>query len=94
MRQVDSRALRRRSAAPTSGEVLFDGENIADPEILRRHRRSVQLVSQNPLSALNRRRTVGAALTQAMQVHGLGSSTQGRLEAAGDLLERVGLRRD
>jgi oligopeptide/dipeptide ABC transporter ATP-binding protein len=80
--------------APTSGEVLFDGENISVPEVLRRHRRSVQLVSQNPLSALNRRRTIGAALTQAMQVHGLGGSSQKRLESAGDLLERVGLRRD
>ena len=44
---------------PTSGQVLLDGLDISVPATLRLHRRAVQLVSQNPLSALNRRRTVG-----------------------------------
>ena len=78
-----------------AGRILLDGENIADRAVMvRSDRRAVQLVSQNALSALNRRRTVGDALVQAMHVHGLGASTHGRLQAAGDLLERVGLRRD
>ncbi len=80
--------------SPTAGQVLLDGVDIAQPVALREHRREIQLVSQNPLSALNRRRTVGSAIVQAMQVHGLGGSKQARLDAADDLLERVGLRRD
>jgi oligopeptide/dipeptide ABC transporter ATP-binding protein len=78
----------------TAGRILLDGQNLADRAVMVRNRRAVQLVSQNALSALNRRRTVGGALTQAMQVHGLGGSTDGRLQRAGDLLEHVGLRRD
>lgn len=80
--------------APTAGAVLLDGVDISVPDTLRRHRREVQLVSQNPLSALNRRRTVGSALVQAMEVHDLGGSNRQRLAAADDLLERVGLRRE
>jgi oligopeptide/dipeptide ABC transporter ATP-binding protein len=80
--------------APTSGAVLLDGVNISEREAMRQHRRDVQLVSQNALSALNRRRTVGSAIAQAMHVHGLGQSKRERLAAAEDLLQRVGLRRD
>ena len=78
----------------TSGQVLLDGVDISVPATLRLHRRAVQLVSQNPLSALNRRRTVGAAIAQAMHVHGVGESKEERFETAANLLERVGLRRD
>ena len=78
----------------TSGRILLDGENIAERAVMTRKRRAVQLVSQNALSALNRRRTVGDALMQAMQVHDLGGSNTERAQRAGDLLEQVGLRRE
>ena len=79
---------------PTSGAILLDGEDLTDHDALRRHRRSVQFVSQDPLSALNRRRSIGAAIVQAMKVHDLGTDAAARRTRAADLLEQVGLRRD
>src|SRR4029079_13416556 len=80
--------------APTSGEVLLNGVNIAETDALRQHRRDVQLVSQNPLSALTRRRTVGSAIAQAMHVHGLCGSKRERLAGPGNLMEQVGFLAD
>lgn len=79
---------------PTSGAILLDGEDLTDRDALRQHRREVQFVSQDPLSALNRSRTVGATIVQAMKVHDVGDSSKARRQRAGDLLEQVGLRRD
>ena len=79
---------------PTSGAIVLDGEDLTIPATLREHRRAVQFVSQDPLSALNRRRSIGAAIVQAMKVHGIGDDAKSRRSRAADLLEQVGLRRD
>ncbi len=77
-------------APPTSGQVLLDGVDISVPATLRLHRRAVQLVSQNPLSALNPQTDRRPAIAQAMHVHGVGESKEERFETAANLLERVG----
>jgi len=58
-----------------SGRVLFNGENVhdADARQLRRLRRRMQIVFQDPYSSLNPRRTIGRTLGEPMRVHGLGS---------------------
>ena len=50
----------------------------------------IQLVQQNPLSALNPKRTVGASIRLAMDVHGIGEKTL-RPQAVAALLGEVGL---
>ena len=75
--------------APSGGEFLLEGA----PLPTRRTsplRRAIQLVQQNPLSSLNPRRTIGASLRLALDVHDIGDRP-GRAGRVGALLEEVGL---
>jgi peptide/nickel transport system ATP-binding protein len=77
----------------TAGTVEFDGLNwrsLRGAE-LRRQRRRMQIVFQDPYSSLNPRLTVEAMLTEAMAVHGLAGSSRQRRDRAADLLVEVGL---
>ena len=74
---------------PTAGAIFMHGEPL--PARRRReHRRAVQLVQQNPLSTLNPKRTVGASLRLALDVHRIGERRE-RPEIVRTLLEEVGL---
>ena len=77
---------------PSTGEFFLDGELLPARRTLQL-RRSIQLVQQNPLSALNPRRTVGASLRLALNVHEIGDRP-GRKARIGALLEEVGLPAD
>jgi len=81
-----------RMEEPTGGQVRFDGEDVFefDDEELRRYRRRVQLVLQDPDSAFNPRMTVGEAVGEPLAVHGLDDDER-RREVVEDTLERVGL---
>ncbi|MDG4762530.1 ABC transporter ATP-binding protein [Solwaraspora sp. WMMD406] len=78
----------------TAGRIFVDDTDISDRRALRRHRRAVQLVPQNPLSSLNRSRTIRHALTQPLRVHHIGTDQAEQDRRAGALLERVGLSAD
>jgi peptide/nickel transport system ATP-binding protein len=83
--------LRLRGA--TSGEVLFDGEDllsITQKEAMP-YRRRIQIVFQNPYASLNPRFTIGQLLMEPLQVHRIGSSESERRESVHKLLEEVGL---
>ena len=73
----------------TLGEITFRGSALPARRDLA-HRRAIQLVQQNPLSSLNPRRSIGASLRLALDVHGIGDRA-GRAERTGQLLEEVGL---
>ncbi|MGH6906033.1 MAG: ABC transporter ATP-binding protein, partial [Geminicoccaceae bacterium] len=77
---------------PTRGEIRFAGQDITrlSRGELRPVRRRLQMIFQDPFGSLNPRMTVGAALDEAMRVHGVGTATS-RRERAAALLERVGL---
>ena len=75
---------------PTAGTISLDGRDITSERSLD-DRRSIQLVNQNPRSALNRRRSIGHALDQAQRVHGLGSNPAGRRKRSLAQLEMVHL---
>jgi peptide/nickel transport system ATP-binding protein len=77
----------------TSGTVTFDGTNWSSLRgaELRRQRRRMQIVFQDPYSSLNPRMTVEAMITEAMSVHRIGSGAQDRRNRAAQLLEEVGL---
>ncbi len=77
----------------TGGRVEFEGRDwrtLPEPT-LRRARRSMQIIFQDPYSSLNPRLTVEAMLTEAMAVHRLGTSADDRRQRAAALLEEVGL---
>ena len=74
---------------PSSGEILLRGEVLPARRTLP-HRRAIQLVQQNPLSSLNPKRSVGASIRLALDVHRIGEPAERRAEV-GRLLEEVGL---
>jgi len=82
-----------RLIEPTLGEIIFDGDSVLElaSEPLRRIRRYLQIIFQNPYGSLNARQTIGAAIIEPMQIHNLGGSPQQRRQRAINLLERVGL---
>lgn len=84
-----------RLIEPTSGSVVFEGDDVLSlrPRALRRFRTQVQLVQQDPYSALNPRMTVGEALGEPIRVHGTASGREVR-QRVSELLESVGLRPD
>jgi oligopeptide/dipeptide ABC transporter ATP-binding protein len=77
--------------APTSGEVNFQGENLADKtrKQLRRVRRDLQVVFQDPYASLNPRMPVSDIVAEPLIIHGL-YRNQGK-ERVRDLLTVVGL---
>ena len=77
---------------PTTGDLYLDGNLLPGHRTLPL-RRMIQFVQQNPLSSLNPRRTIGASLRLALDVHDIGDR-QGRKERVGALLEEVGLPAD
>lgn len=75
--------------APTRGEMVFDGTPLPARRTLA-HRRAIQLVQQNPASALNPRRSVGASIRLPLDVHTIGAPGE-RTEMVATLLRDVGL---
>ena len=78
---------------PTSGSVRFRGMIINGRRRPLPLKRAIQLIQQNPLSALNPRRTVGQSVRLALDVHGIGERSR-RDERVAELLGEVGLSAD
>jgi peptide/nickel transport system ATP-binding protein len=78
---------------PTSGAVVFDGQTItgASPAALRRMRRRLQPVFQDPFAALNPRMTVAAILGEPFLIHSPEMRKQAIQEQVRMLLGAVGL---
>jgi oligopeptide transport system ATP-binding protein len=76
---------------PTSGSVRFLGRELTTTrrEELRRLRREMQIVFQDPYSSLNPRMTVGAIVAEPLEVHGVGTR-RGRRDTVRNLLDVVG----
>ncbi len=81
-----------RLIEPTSGTVRFEGRDVTrmPGRELRWLRRRMQVVFQDPYSSLNPRMTVGAALGEALAIHGLARGRAAR-ERGAALLDQVGL---
>lgn len=82
-----------RLVEPDAGEIVFDGRDVRamDEAELRRLRRRMQIVFQDPFSSLDPRMTVGAAILEVLGVHRLGGDRRDREVRVRELLERVGL---
>jgi len=76
------------------GRVVFQGGDLRrlSSKALRRERRHMQIIFQDPLASLNPRMTVGAAIEDAIRIQGLYSKAE-RWRRVYELLERVGLPR-
>lgn len=81
-----------RLIEPTAGEVIFQGQNLSllNQTQLRKMRRHMQIVFQDPFASLNPRMTVGAILEEPLRVHGIGSAGE-RRDTISQLLAVVGL---
>jgi oligopeptide transport system ATP-binding protein len=92
-----------RLVEPTSGRVTFDGRDVfalAAGE-MRKLRREMQIIFQDPFGSLNPRMTIGAMIEEPILVHGVGPQEAGAdssrkraraRERVAELLELVGLR--
>ncbi|MBW3557265.1 MAG: ABC transporter ATP-binding protein [Actinobacteria bacterium] len=82
-----------RLTEPTRGSVVFDGEDVGSfgREDLRRYRREVQLVFQDPFGALNPRMTVAELVAEPLRAHGLVEHRRDTRRRVGELLEMVAL---
>jgi len=84
-----------RLIEPTEGTIRIDGDDITNlpKQELRRYRREMQIIFQDPYSSLNPRKTIRSTLEEPMRIHGIGDATE-RFERIASLMEKVELRRD
>lgn len=77
---------------PTEGSVLFENKEVTSlsKEELRRLRREMQMVFQDPYASLNPRHTVEKILEEPLIVHGIGNKAE-RKKRVEEILEVVGL---
>lgn len=78
---------------PTAGEVIFEGKDLTQTkgEELRKMRRRMQMIFQDPYASLNPRMTVGSIVGEPLEVHNIGSGRKERQERVQELLKTVGL---
>ncbi len=77
---------------PTSGEVIFDGKDLTQlgGGDMRKMRRHLQMIFQDPYASLNPRMTVGSIVSEPMQIHDL-VPKKDRNQRVQELLQTVGL---
>ncbi|WP_175995410.1 ABC transporter ATP-binding protein [Burkholderia vietnamiensis] len=76
---------------PDSGELLWEGRELAAGGDRKTRARNIQMVFQDPYASLNPRMTLGQMLDEVLHVHGLCSGTAERRERVDELLLMVGL---
>jgi oligopeptide/dipeptide ABC transporter ATP-binding protein len=82
-----------RLLEPTSGSIRFVGEDMVEArgERLKRLRREVAMIFQDPYSSLNPRRTIGSIVAEPFEIHGVHRGERERKRAVQELLDQVGL---
>lgn len=84
-----------RLLEPTAGEVWFDGQDLAKlgKEPMRRMRKDIQMIFQDPYASLNPRKTIKQTLLEPLEVHGIGTGKE-RLKTVEEIIEIVGLSKE
>ena len=84
-----------RLIEPTSGAVLFKGTDLTrlSNVEMRRHRRYLTMIFQDPFASLDPRQTVGAIIGEPIDIHHLAKSRREKEQRVGELLDIVGLSR-
>jgi ABC-type oligopeptide transport system ATPase subunit len=85
-----------RLVEPTSGQILFKGQDIAklSAREMRKLRRNMQIIFQDPYASLNPRMTVEDILGEPLDIHGLYQNKHERKQRILKLLDLCGLRRE
>ncbi|WP_231459825.1 ABC transporter ATP-binding protein [Pedobacter sp. Leaf132] len=85
-----------RLIEPTSGNIYFEGNDITtiDRTSLRKLRRNVQIIFQDPYASLNPKLTVGQSILEPLIVHKLYNNDAERKQKVVELLLKVGLKED
>jgi peptide/nickel transport system ATP-binding protein len=80
----------------TAGQIFFKGNDITklNKDEIRKLRKEIQMIFQDPYSSLNPRIPIGKAIMEPMKVHGLYKNDIERKAKAIEILERVGLGED
>ncbi len=81
---------------PDSGRIVFEKQNLTlfSPRQLKKSRRQLNIVFQDPYSSLNPRMSIGEAIMEPMKVHRLNGNARQRQAKAAELLQQVGLSAD
>ncbi|MCS7028832.1 MAG: ABC transporter ATP-binding protein [Bacteroidia bacterium] len=82
-----------RLVEPIGGKIYYKGKDILqlNPQELRKVRREIQIIFQDPYASLNPRLTVGYAILEPMKVHNILANDEERRARVYELLERVNL---
>ena len=83
-----------RLVNPTAGSIYFNDTNIAGlaDEDMRRNRKNLQMIFQDPYASLNPMHTIGEAIMEPMRVHHVLANEKQRREKVYELLETVNLK--
>jgi oligopeptide transport system ATP-binding protein len=78
---------------PTAGSVVFEGKELTTlpPEELRKMRKRMQMIFQDPFASLNPRMSVGRIVAEPIRIHKMINNRKEEQEYVEHLLERVGL---
>ncbi|MBI5290134.1 MAG: ABC transporter ATP-binding protein, partial [Chloroflexi bacterium] len=78
---------------PTAGSVNFAGTELTKLGAgeMRRMRRKMQMIFQDPYASLNPRMSIGSIIGEPLQIHGLAKGSKARKERIQDLMRVVGL---
>lgn len=84
--------LALRLLEPTEGHVIFDGTDLAslDSESMRKMRRRMQIIFQDPFASLNPRMSIGDAIGHSVRIHISATAAQ-RRQMVEEIMARVGL---
>jgi peptide/nickel transport system ATP-binding protein len=82
-----------RLVEPTGGKIRFGEHNFLDIKraTLKKMRKDLQIIFQDPYSSLNPKMTIGAAIKEPMTAHGIGKNMKERRKMTLELMEKVGL---
>ncbi|MEO5569615.1 MAG: ABC transporter ATP-binding protein, partial [Bacteroidia bacterium] len=85
-----------RLIEPNDGKIIFRGKELTtlDYYEMRKQRKDLQIIFQDPYSSLNPRMTIGKAIMEPMQVHGLYSDDKERKKKTVELLDRVSMKEE
>jgi peptide/nickel transport system ATP-binding protein len=83
-----------RLIEPTGGDIVYKGRNLAHltTSEMREMRKEIQIIFQDPYSSLNPRLTIGSAIMEPMQVHGVLANDTERKAKVEELLKKVNLK--
>lgn len=85
-----------RLIEPTSGEITFMGKSLLalDAQALKKTRKDIQIVFQDPYASLNPRKTVRESIGEALIYHGMATTLSEQYEQVASVMQKVGLSPD